>query len=382
MYRLIFLFSTFCWAQTSVVSTADSLFLMGNYNKAIELYKQDSLSIYNQKQIAKSYVSQTAYKKAIPYYEKVVYKDTTQLLATYELAKLYYKTKQIPRAINYFEWLQNKETKNPNYSYYIGLSLELLKQPGFIKQFEEAVTLDEAHLKSLKKLTKYYLKKADWGKFNKYILLGLKYYPENTILINYQAQSCFQQQQYAKAVTFFEKIIKVDPNNKFIVSKLGQSYHALKKYNKALPLYKKALKLDRENGNFHTQLALLYQDKEEYTKAYIHYYMALKYNETKLDNEHYNLGILFKKQKKYKEAIESFQQAIKENMHNRKAHFELAVCADNFYADDKEKLRLYKVYLLSFKGKNKSLDAIAEARMSYYKEKIHLSEPRKETENK
>lgn len=375
MYKaLLFLLSTFCWAQTSVVQTADSLFLLGNYNKAIEFYKQDSLATYNQVKIAQSYVNQTAYNKAIPFYEKVVYKDSTQLLATYELAKLYYKTKQLPRAINYFELLQNKDNNNPNYPYYIGLSLEQLRQPNYIKLYKKAVDLDDAHLKSLKKLTKHYLKKDNWIQFNKYSSIGLKYYPDNLLLLNYQAQAFFNQQQYKSSIELFKKIEKTEPNNKFVVSKLGQAHHALKNYEGALNYYKKALKLDRENGNFHTQIALLYKDKEEFMKAYMHYFTALRLNGVVLDEEHYNIAMLFKEQKKYQAAIKQLKLALKENQYNYKAHFEMAICADNFYKDDKEKLRLYKVYKLSFEGKNKRLDKIVEERMSYLKEKIHLAE--------
>lgn len=359
-------------AQNSAMKIADSLYLLGNYNKAIQYYKKDSLLTYNQLKIAQSFVNQTAYNKAIPYYEKVVYKDSTQFLATYELAKLYYKTKQIPRAINYFDWLQKKDTKNPNYPYFIGVSLEQLNQPNYIKQYQKAIVLDEAHLKSLKKLAKYYLKKDDWIQFSKYINLGLKHYPDNLILLNYQAQAFFKQQYYSKSIDVFSRIEKIDPKNKFVVSKLGQANHALKKYEVALGYYKKALKLDKDNGNFHTQIGLLYKDTQEYKKAYYHYFIALRVNKVMLDEEHYNIAMLFKEQKKYEQAIKQLKLALKENQYNHKAHFELAICADNFYKDDKEKLRLYKVYKLSFEGKNKRFDGIVKERMSSLKEKIHI----------
>lgn len=360
------------WAQTSTVKSADSLYLLGNYNRAITLYQQDTLSVYNQLKIAQSYVNQTAYNKAIPFYEKVVYQDSTQLLAAFELAKLYYKTKQLSRAINYFEWLQEKDISNPNYPYYVGLSLEQLHQPNYIKQYEKAVVLDEAHLKSLKKLTKYYLQKATWSRFKKYSTLGLKYYPDNLVLLNYQAQAYFKKQEYQKAIGLFEKIAKVEPNNKFVVSKLGQSHHALKKYDEALVYYNKALKLDKDDGAFHTQIALLYKDRQEYMKAYSHYFKALYASKVMLDKEYYHIATLFKEQKQYDQAIKYLRLALQENLHNCNVHFELAICADNFYSDDKEKLRLYKVYKLSFEGRDKRHDKIVDERMSYLKEKLHL----------
>jgi len=360
-------------AQTSALAVADSLFQLGNYSKAISFYEKDiNKSVYSQTKIAKAYVGLGANRKAIPYYENIVLKDSTQLIAQYELGKLYYKIKTSKKALSCFEKLIKKDKQNPNFQYQLGLVQIQVKDVKYIESFKKAVTLDSYHLKSIKQLCKYFLKKEKWFSFEKYNTIGLQHYPENQILINYKAQSCFNQQQYTKAITYFTKLYDVDPSNKFVLYRLGLANHMLMKYNEAILFYEKAIEQDKTNGDYHTQIGLAYLGKEFYEKSYYHLLKATHLNNVKIDLEYYNLGIWHKEQKQYAKAIQLFKKALIENRRNLKAKFELAICADNYYQDNDSKLELYENYKLKFEGKNKRNDQIVAARISHYKELLHL----------
>lgn len=370
---LISILSIKAEAQTSALAVADSLFQLGNYSKAISFYEKDvEKTIYTQTKIAQAYVGLGANRKAIHYYENIVLKDSTQLISQYELGKLYYKIKASEKAFNCFKKLIGKDKQNPNFQYQLGLVQLQVKDKNYIESFKKAVALDPFHLKGIKQLCKYYLKKGSWTSFEKYNAIGLENYPENEILINYKAQAFFNQQQYTKAIVYFTKLYETDPENKFVLYRLGLSNHMLMQYDEAIEFYEKAIEQDSTNGDYHTQIGLAYLGKASYEKSRLHLLQALVFNGVKVDNEYFNLGIWHKEQKQYAKAIQLFQKAFKENSYNYKAKFEQAICADNYYKDNDSKLELYQEYKLYFEGKNKRNDEIVAARISHYKELLHL----------
>lgn len=360
-------------AQTSALKIADSLFRLGNYTKAISYYqKETKFTNYNQTKIAESYIGLGANRKAIPYYENVVLKDSALLTARYELGKLYYKTKAITKATVCFEKLIKDAPLNPNFQYYLGLVQLQAKNKSYIQAFKKAVTIDPYHLKSIKQLCKHFLKKKQWLSFEKYSTIGLRNYSEDDVLINYKAQACFNQQQYKKAIHYFIKLHAIDPENTFVLYRLGIANHMLENYKEAIIFYKKAIEQDKTNGDYHSQIGLAYLGLKLYKESYRHFVKAKNYNDVKIDVELYNLGLWYKEQKQYANAIKWFKKALIENPFNYKAQFEWAISADNYYKDIESKLKIYKVYKLSFEGKNKRNDEVVAIRIRHYVELLHL----------
>jgi len=370
---LISILSIKAEAQTSALAVGDSLFQLGNYTKAISFYEKDvEETTYTQTKIAQAYVGLGAYRKAIPYYENIVLKDSTQLISQYELGKLYYKIKASEKAFSCFKNLIKADNQNPNFQYQLGLVQLQAKDKNYIESFRKTVALDPFHLKGVKQLCKYFLKKASWTSFEKYNAIGLQHYPENEILINYKAQACFNQGYYKKAIIYFTKLYETDPENKFVLYRLGLANHMLMQYNEAIGFYEKAIDQDSTNGDYHTQIGLAYMGIASYEKSRLHLLQALVFNGVKVDSEYYNLGMWHKEQKQYAKAITMFQKSFKENRYSYKAKFEQAICADNYYKDNDSKLKLYQEYKLYFEDKNKRNDEIVAARISHFKELIHL----------
>ena len=370
---LISILSIKAEAQTSALAVADSLFQLGNYTKSISIYEKDvEKTTYTQTKIAQAYVGLGAYRKAISYYETIVQKDSAQLISQYELGKLYYKIKASENAFNCFKNLIKTDKQNPNFHYQLGLVQLQAKDVNYIKSFKKVVAIDPFHLKGIKQLCKYFLKKRSWISFEKYNAIGLQNYPEDEVLLNYKAQACFNQQQYKKAIIYFTKLNEIEPENKFVLYRLGMSNHMLMKYDDAILFYEKAIEQDKTNGDYHTQIGLAYLGTESYFKSYFHLLQAKRLNEVKLDAEFYNIGIWHKEQKYYSKAMQLFQKALSENMYYYKAKFEIAICADNYYKDNNSKLELYQEYKTSFEGKNKRNDEVVAARISHFKELIHL----------
>ena len=89
-----------------------------------------------------------------------------------------------------------------------------------------------------------------------------------------------------------------------------------------------------------------------------------------LSNEYQKLGIVLNRQKKYKEAIEAFQKAKKEDPDDIMNSFFILKSKDEYYADVDAKIKLYEDFIK--KEKNAPLKPYAERRLKELKEEKFL----------
>ena len=89
-------------AQSSALKIADSLYASGNYSNAINQYAKAGTPRASL-QIAKVYNVIGNFEKAILQYENVVAKDSSLILAKFELGKLYVKIKDNKKATSVFK---------------------------------------------------------------------------------------------------------------------------------------------------------------------------------------------------------------------------------------------------------------------------------------
>ena len=93
-------------AQSSVLNRADSLYINGNYSKAITAYKtyDNQDNVYTK--IAKAYVAIGNYDLALFNYEAGIKANPDDALSKYEYAKLLSKTKKFENAADIFNELE------------------------------------------------------------------------------------------------------------------------------------------------------------------------------------------------------------------------------------------------------------------------------------
>lgn len=177
--------------QSSALQLGDSLYINGNYSKAIEVYKQlEKQSIVYDK-IAKTYFALGNYDEALLYYEKSIQSNPDNALIKYEYAKLLSKTKKYEDASTVFYKLIDIDYKNPNYHYELGLLLERLKDSTAQNRFYSAFQLDRTHQKAIYRIARFHLKKRHYKQVNYYADIGLKTYVNNKELISLKAQNYY-----------------------------------------------------------------------------------------------------------------------------------------------------------------------------------------------
>lgn len=332
-------------AQTSVLNAADSLYARGNYAKAIEVYKthQPIEAVYGQ--LAKAYMAIGNYDEALAHYELAVKAQPHNDLLTYEYAKLLSRFNKTDNALAIFNGLSQKDESNPNYHYEIGLLLEQKSDTTAYHKFLKAYELDATHQKAIFRIARHYLVKNKNETSLKYINKGLESYANNVELINLKALNYYYKEDYITSAKWFERLIQLGESSQFIHEKLSFCYAQDSEYQKAIEQGELAIKFDPKNAtNLYIQ-GQLYERLQDFPNAEKYISMALELMDQPLDAEYTSLALIFNKQKKYKDGIESLQKALKENPSNFSAQFYLVAAKEKYYADYDSKIKVYEVFM-------------------------------------
>jgi len=357
-------------AQSAFTTIADSLYVNGNYSKAIEAYQknEDQSQVYDK--IAKAYIAIGNYDAALLNYEQSIDANPNDALIKYEYAKLLAKTKKYQKASDEFYKLIDIDYRNPNYHYELGLVLEHLKDSTAQNRFYSAFQLDSTHQKAIYRIAKHQLKKGANRSVHRYVDIGLASYPNNKELISLKAQNYYVKKEFSNAVIWFEKLIALNEKSQFIYEKLRMSYANLYEFEKAIKFGMHALELEPTNANNLFIQAELYERIDDFKSAEKFMLLSLELQDLPLDKEYIDLASVYNRQEKYKEGIEMLKRAIRENPKNERAQFLLIYTKDTYYEDVDTRIKLYEVFLK--KNPKSEYKAIVEYRMKELKEEKFL----------
>lgn len=369
----------FLWkaeAQTSALPLADSLYAIGNYQKAIELYQNSSkTSAVTYQKIAQAYQATGNIGLAINNYEKAIQLDQKLIIAKSNLGKLYYQSRKYRLADSLFKKLVEDYPKNPDFYYRLGLAKEQLNDTTAIQDFQKVLEFDGNHQKTLYEVAKHHYRKKNYQKVEELGERALLSYPENTRMISLLAQNAVALKNLFSAKNRFEQLIGFNQKSVFIHFNLGSCYFNLKNYEKAYEQFVKVIQLEKN----HLQ-AFLYAGKslnelERYQEAAEFLKVAVLLADQPVDEFYTTYGISLQKQEQFKKAIENFKIALEENPQNYRAQYELAVCVDNYYKDLATKINYYQLFVRKFQNdpKAKYYLYLAKNRLNDLKEQQHLA---------
>jgi len=179
----------------------------------------------------------------------------------------------------------------------------------------------------------------------KYIDEGLKFYANNKELISLKAQNYYWQENYKKAIIWFEKLIELGESSLFIHEKLSLNYLKMYNYDKAIEHGLLALKFDPKNAANLYILGQLYTKVEDFTNAENYIKQSLELSDISLYREYLTLSNVLNRQKKYKESLKILQKAIKENPKELYPHFLILNTKSAYYEDIDEKIKLHENFI-------------------------------------
>ena len=301
MLRILIVFTFIIFkteAQTSVLRVADSLYINGNYTKAIQQYKVYANQGEVLDKMAKAYMAIGNYDEAIKNYEASVNANLKNALIKYEYGKLLASTKNYIQASKLFNDLVNVDSTNPNYHYELGLVLEKLEDSTALNEFRTVYKLDKTHQKTIYKIAKYYLQKRKHKLVDIYVDKGLEAYANNLELISLKAQNYYWQRDYREAIKWFEKLIELGEYSEFIYEKLSLSYVEHFNYEKALENRLIALKYNPNDASAKYVIGTYYFELDDFENAEKYISQALLVLDQPLDVEYMKLATVLNRQKK------------------------------------------------------------------------------------
>jgi tetratricopeptide (TPR) repeat protein len=364
-FLFLILVATFLKAEaqnTSALAIADSLYAVGNYTEALVEYSRISPKNENiYLKIARAHQAKGTLGDALFNYKKAA-TGPEKVLALNEYGKLLITTAHYKKADSIFSILIDTYKNNPNFYYQRGRAKMEIRDTSalvntdslvgkkddnkaFIADFEHAVALDSTHQKALYQTAKYYLKRKNYLLVERLCKKALQSYPENVQIISLLAQDNFSRGFISDAIPLFEKLLKLGQNSQFIYEKLGACYYKRRNYEVAIDYYLKALDFSEEDFYLHANLAKLYNFVEDFKNAEKHGKLAIFYKDLPLDADYYTLGDTYQIHNDWPEAMENFNKALTENKDHKRALYNKAVVADNYYADKEAVLKLYEAFI-------------------------------------
>ena len=360
-------------AQSSALAIADSLYTTGSYTNAINYYAKVG-SLKSKLQIARTYNKIGNYDKAILQYENVIAKDTAIQIASFELGKLYLKTKRFEKGALLFSSLTQKNKNNPEYYYYQGESLQDLgKLAESTTAYKKAVNIDSTHLRSLFQLGKYYVMQRETNTALLYIDKGLEFYKNDIALINLKALALYNNNEYEKSIPFFERLIELGEEKKHIYTKLADAYFKEWEFEKAKKMYHVLITLDDENEDAYYNMGVVFNKAREIDSAKFYIQKSIEVQQVSLGKEYGFLASIYRVEEDLKTAMKYYHLAYKEDETNPLFYYQICTMVDQTNKDPKVKLEHYENFIKKFGKTGPFFSQIVSKRISELKEEIHLA---------
>jgi tetratricopeptide (TPR) repeat protein len=358
---------------------------IGNYTKAIEKYNKALAIRFNLKtkeNLGKCYQKNNRTAKAILLFEEVLKENNNNLLLKYHLAKLYKSKRAFLKAKTHFKELINSDNKNPNYYYYLGSTYRNLKEKDSAKSaFLKAIDLDSTHFKSLYKLSKIFRKESKYTskklpkKFRDlyqekndtsyyYLKKGLQFYPNSKALLQLATKYYFKDEDYSKTIEYSSQLKYLSAEEQ---QNLAISYFFIKDYKQVKDYLYDLIDTQKATTQTFYYLALTYKVEKDYEKAELYMNFAIRVEQPQLAPYYFELGLIHQEAKQYPKAINNFKTALEEDQYHYKSHYHLALLSDSYYKDKKIALKLYESYLNKFTYQDKEITAFVKQRMKELK---------------
>ncbi|MDD3013840.1 MAG: tetratricopeptide repeat protein [Candidatus Gastranaerophilales bacterium] len=306
-------------------------------DQAVKCFKK-SINFYNNNieayiNLAKIYNSRSEYDKAVKLLKPLESSNDNVILSL--LAEAQYKNNDLKSAEkNFKKVISINSTKVDNFNFLGLIYLRQNKLSDAISMFRKVVSLDKTFVEARCNLAKalWFNDKPNYAIDELEENLGYNInYPETYYLLGkIYSQNGF----YKKANDNFIKIFKINqvsipismlkdiakeleiiaPKSRktYIYNTLAITYTKLKDYNKAITAYERAIKLNTKDSMLYNNLASLYFQTNKIGKAIYYYKQALRFN-PKESIYYYALGNCYKKLKYSKEAITNYNKALELN---------------------------------------------------------------------
>lgn len=247
-----------------------------------------------------------------------------ELTASFLLVEAYIKTQQLDKAIALAQKMMEQYPQDPDIIHHLGYLLNMQgESEKATTLFNSALTINKDHAKSIISLAKIEIannkiEQAISRLSNAYQLL-----PENIDIITFYANVLMKLGKSEDALSLFQSAYEKEPNNYDLVKQLSHSLIAMNKANEAIEVLLSFEIKQGKNVRLSILLGQLYSYVKMYKQAIISYQDALKSGANK-SQVHQYIAQAYLKSNNKPQSIEAYERSIAWNSSNLTAISELA----------------------------------------------------------
>lgn len=254
-------------------------------------------------------------------------------------AKSMYDEGKYDDAISYLRALIAANPKNPVYWGQLGSAYaQLNNYKESVAALNQAIKLDPKNTKAMYNLSLVYSENGSHKEAEKVIQQALKLNPKNAMLQASLGNVLIDGEKYDKAKKVYEQIVEAKPDFDVGHFNLGIINYQEKNLDAASKNYEEVLKINPADSSAKENLAAIHILQNNFADA-IDYLLEVinssPEDDMVLENAYYNLGVAYLKLKKYKEALEAFEQAISIEPWDMAAYVNAAIISEEMGLKDK-----------------------------------------------
>ncbi len=346
----------------------------GEYEKALNFLKK-AYMINNRnentiKNLAELYYQFHDYDNALKYYNYLLKTYSNKGKIYLIVGEINYKNGYLNKAIeSYLNAINSSLSEDEAKIAFVNLGnlyLLLNDYDNSLKYYKKALNLDNTDENIYYNITLLYIKEKLYDKALKYCKKALEINPDFQKINLLIPRIYLLKGDKRKATDFIKNLIDKSPENYSLYFELGNLYYSLHKYEKAIRYYKKIENIINDKEilfKIYLNEGVLYLKLKKYKKAEEYFQKAnVIYENNGYLN--YNLGLLKYNEKKFKEARKYLRKVTRLNVDNNLKALAYLAIGNSFYKEKRYKLAL-NAYDNALKYNNSLMEA-------YYNKKIIL----------
>lgn len=157
----------------------------------------------------------------------------------------------------------------------------------------------------------------------KYFLDNFPGSPYRTSAVNSLIRLYIANARYTEAEALIQKRLQRYPEDLMLLEQLAELYQQQGEHPRAIELYRQAIERDPSNTSLRRKLGDLYAKTGKTTQA-VNEWKKIVADETNQAEQHQRLGAIYLSHKMYREAIATYQQAVRLNPQNGYLYTQLA----------------------------------------------------------
>ncbi len=322
-------------------------------------------------------------------YKEVIEKDSTNIIARIELAKLFVELKNYNEANSIYKFLAQQESENPYYLRRYGYTLHKLGDNKEAEKFlRKALKINERDAKAALWLAKIFYDKESYEDAFEILKKSIVFNSFDLPLNKLAAEVLFKMKKYLSAANQYKNAIIIGDSSAAMYQKLGLSLYSSVASRDSIDAKEKEDKLfeavdafqislekeDSSNPLTLTYLGFCHKTLKNYDAAIDYLNKALdSMTPGYIDKVYKNLGASYELKNNFPDAIKAYNNSLKySGGETLDIVFRLATLYDRFYADKSVALAHYKKYLKLSDNSESELIKYAEQRVGKLKEEIHF----------